>query len=163
MSKTLAFSVVLACALAVGPFAAMYAEARGGGGAASGGGGAPAGAPSGAGPAGPAGGDSGNTSAPSGSGSPSASPGVGNPSTSPAASPRMTSGAVGTTVISPSASPAGRQTVTGQVTSIDASKGTFTMTTVEAGTLHLQAAPSAVAGVKRGDTIVVEIVTAPAR
>ena len=148
---TTTLSFVLALALAVGPFAAQ-AEARGGG-APSGGGGAPSGGAS-AGPAGPSGpASSGSDSTPSTSGSPSASPAVGGLSSTPAASPRM---------VYPAAGVPGRHTVTGEVTRIDNAKGTFSLRTADAGTLDLQAAPSAVSGVKRGDVIVVEIMAKPA-
>lgn len=56
----------------------------------------------------------------------------------------------------------GRQTVTGEVTQIDNANGTFSLRTPDAGTLDLQAAPSALSGVKRGDVVVVEIVVKPA-
>jgi hypothetical protein len=51
--------------------------------------------------------------------------------------------------------------VTGQVTRIDNSAGTFSLRTPDARTYDLQAAPPALAGVRTGDTIVVEI-TVPA-
>ena len=55
----------------------------------------------------------------------------------------------------------GRHTMTGQVTKIDNTKGTFSLKTPEAGTLDLHAPPSALSGVKRGDTVVVEIAIKP--
>jgi hypothetical protein len=72
-------------------------------------------------------------------------------------------------VTAPAASPSaavsgdfvGRHTMTGQVIKIDNSKGTFSMKTAEAGTLDLHAPPSALAGMKRGDTIAVEIAIKP--
>jgi hypothetical protein len=47
------------------------------------------------------------------------------------------------------------------VTKIDSSKGTFSVKTAEAGTLDLHAPPSALVGVKRGDTVAVEIAVKP--
>lgn len=151
---TTTFSFILAVALALGPWAATLGEARGGGGP-SGGGGAPSGdgGPAAAAPsAGP--GDDGPTSTSSGSGSPSSSPGVGNPSTSlwgamPSASPPLTS--------------SGPRTVTGEVTQIDRTTGMFSLRTQEAGTLRLQSAPSALAGVREGDQMTVQIGVTPAR
>lgn len=161
---TMTLSFVLALALAFGPFAALV-EARGGGsggsGGAAGGGGAGAGA-AGAGAAGAAAGGGGtgpgasgssSSGSPSTSGSPSASPAASGFSSRPAASPRM---------MYPAAAVPGRQTVTGEVTQIDNAKGTFSLRTADAGTLDLQAAPSAVSGVKRGDVVVVEIIAKPA-
>ena len=55
----------------------------------------------------------------------------------------------------------GRHTMTGQVTKIDNSKGTFSLKTAEAGTLDLHVPPSALSGVKRGDTVAVEIAVKP--
>jgi hypothetical protein len=71
--------------------------------------------------------------------------------TAPVASPATVSGGVGA-----------RQTLTGQVTSIDNATGMFSLKT-DTGTLSLQAPPSAVAGVKRGDVITVEIAARPTR
>ena len=76
--------------------------------------------------------------------------------------------AADTSVTAPAASPAtvgdvgARQTLTGQVTSIDNATGMFSLKT-DTGTLSLQAPPSAVAGVKRGDVITVEIAGRPTR
>jgi hypothetical protein len=50
------------------------------------------------------------------------------------------------------------RTITGRVTRVDASRGTLTLDSAEVGTLNLQAQPSALATVRPGDTIVVEIV-----
>lgn len=149
MMTTLSF--ILAVALALGPWAATLGEARGGGGP-SGGGGAPAGAPDAAPSASP--GDDGPTSTSSGSGSPSSSAGVGNPYTSPwgampAASPRLTSSEP--------------RTVTGEILQIDRTTGMFSLRTQEAGTLRLQTAPSALAGVREGDQMTVQIGVTPTR
>jgi hypothetical protein len=57
----------------------------------------------------------------------------------------------------------GRHTMTGEVTKIDASKGTFSLRTSEAGTLELHAPPSALSGVKTGDRMTVEIAVRPMR
>ncbi|HEX5816471.1 MAG TPA: hypothetical protein VF010_14155 [Methylomirabilota bacterium] len=152
MMTTLSF--ILAVALALGPWAATLAEARGGGGP-SGGGGAPSGggAPAGAAPSASPG-DDGPTSTSSSSGSPSSSTGVGNPSTSlwgamPAASPRLTSSEP--------------RTVTGEVLHIDRTTGMFSLKTQQAGTLRLQTAPSALAGVREGDQMTVQIGVTPTR
>jgi hypothetical protein len=51
--------------------------------------------------------------------------------------------------------------MTGQVTKIDNSKGTFSLKTAEAGTLDLHVPPSALTGIKRGDTVAVEIAVKP--
>jgi len=147
MMTTLSF--ILAVALALGPWAATLGEARGGGGAPSGGGDAPAAAAPSASP-----GDDGPTSTSSGSGSPSSSAGVGNPYTSPwgampAASPRLTSSEP--------------RTVTGEVLQIDRTTGMFSLRTQEAGTLRLQTAPSALAGVREGDQMTVQIGVTPTR
>ena len=72
-------------------------------------------------------------------------------------------------VAAPAASPSaaasgdfvGRHTMTGQVTKIDHSKGTFSVKTADAGTLDLHAPPSALTGVKRGDSVAVEIAVKP--
>jgi hypothetical protein len=151
MMTTLSF--IVAVALALGPWAATLGEARGGGGP-SGGGGAPAG-DAGAAAAAPASpGDDGPTSTSSGSGSPSSSAGVGNPYTSPwgampAASPRLTSSEP--------------RTVTGEVLQIDRTTGMFSLRTQDAGTLRLQTAPSALAGVREGDQMTVQIGVTPTR
>jgi hypothetical protein len=73
--------------------------------------------------------------------------------------------------IAPSASPAtsaspasgdfmGRHTMTGEVTKVDAAGGKFSLKTGE-GTLELHAPPSALAGVKQGDRMTVEIAVKP--
>ena len=177
------FSLLLAIVLAFGPLAVGIADAHGsgsggsgsgssGGSGASASGGSSGASASGGGAAGSAGGASGGSAAgaasgaaagpadasggvggsgsPSNSGSPSASPAIGNPSTRPAAVMTSPSASVAGTYV-------GRRTLTGEVTTIDNANGTFTLKTADAGTLNLQASPSAVAGVKRGDTIVVEI------
>jgi hypothetical protein len=64
-----------------------------------------------------------------------------------------------------SASPAsggfvGRHTMTGEVTKVDSSSGKFSLKTGE-GTLELHAPPSALAGVKQGDRMSVEIAVKP--
>jgi hypothetical protein len=51
--------------------------------------------------------------------------------------------------------------MTGQVTKIDSAKGTFSVKTAEAGRLDLHAPPSALAGIKRGDMVAVEIAVKP--
>jgi hypothetical protein len=51
--------------------------------------------------------------------------------------------------------------MTGQVTKIDNTKGTFSLKTAEAGTLDLHVPPPALAGIKRGDTVAVEIAVKP--
>ena len=56
---------------------------------------------------------------------------------------------------------AGRHTMTGQVTKIDNTKGTFSVKTAEAGTLDLHVPPPALAGIERGDTVAVEIAVEP--
>lgn len=65
---------------------------------------------------------------------------------------------------SPSAAVAGdwqgRHTMTGEVTRINQSKGTFSLKTAE-GTLDLHAPPSVLAGVKKGDQMAVEIAIRP--
>jgi hypothetical protein len=110
----------------------------------------------------------GGGSSPSTSGSPSASPGVGapGPATAPATSPTMrhkdksSSGAVSSPSASVSGDWVGRHTMTGEVTKVDQNKGTFSLKTGE-GTLDLHAPPSALAGVKRGDQMSVEIAVRP--
>lgn len=104
---------------------------------------------------------------PTATGSPSANPDIGGPS----APPRKPAPAKATpAATSPSASPKasggdflGRHTMTGEVTEIDNSKGTFSLKTPEAGTLDLHAPPSALAGVKKGDRMAVEIAIKPVR
>ena len=71
----------------------------------------------------------------------------------------------GSTSPATSASPAsgdfmGRHTMTGEVTKVDAAKGKFSLKTGE-GTLELHAPPSALAGVKKGDRMAVEIAVKP--
>lgn len=73
-------------------------------------------------------------------------------------------------VVAPAASPAvvssdvaGRQMLTGQISSIDHKTGTFTLQTAQAGTLYLSAPPSSVANLKAGDTVMVEVAAVPAR
>ena len=66
-----------------------------------------------------------------------------------------------------SASPAsgdfmGRHTMSGEVTKVDAASGKFSLKTGE-GTFELHAPPSALAGVKQGDRMVVEIAVKPMR
>jgi hypothetical protein len=71
----------------------------------------------------------------------------------------------------PSASPAtsaslasgdfmGRHTMTGEITEVDAASGKFSLKTGE-GTLELHAPPAALAGVKQGDRMTVEIAVKP--
>jgi hypothetical protein len=50
--------------------------------------------------------------------------------------------------------------MTGEVTRINQSKGTFSLKTAE-GTLDLHAPPSVLAGVKKGDQMAVEIAIRP--
>jgi hypothetical protein len=57
----------------------------------------------------------------------------------------------------------GRHTVTGEVTKIDNSKGTFSLKTTDGMTLDLHAPPSALSGVKKGDRMSVEIAVQPTR
>jgi hypothetical protein len=71
---------------------------------------------------------------------------------------------------SPSASPSavsgdyvGRHTMVGEVTKVDQANGKFNLKTAEAGTLELHAPPSALAGVKKGDQMAVEIAVRPMR
>ena len=97
------------------------------------------------------------------SGSPSANPTIGD---KPKPAPEKKS----PSATAPSASPAaatgdfvGRHTMTGQVTKIDPAKGTFSLKTQDAGTLDLHAPPSALAGVKKGDPLSVEIAVKPMR
>jgi len=52
--------------------------------------------------------------------------------------------------------------MTGTVTKVNADKGTFSLKTTE-GTLDLHAPPSALAGVKKGDQMMVEIAIRPLR
>jgi hypothetical protein len=70
--------------------------------------------------------------------------------------------------MSPSASPTmsgdfqGRHTMTGQVTKIDRKTGMFSLKTNE-GTLQLHAPASALASVKQGDQMTVEIAVNPVK
>ena len=179
-------AIMLVAALALAPWAVVMAEASGAGSGSGAGAGAGAAGGAGAGPSGtsgsgtsdsgsPSGGTGGGTGAgstgstPSTSGSPSASPGVGAPSTAPATSPTMRhkdKTSTGGTMSSPSASVSGdwvgRHTMTGEVTKVNPDKGTFSLKTGE-GTLDLHAPPSALAGVKRGDQMSVEIAVRPMR
>ena len=80
----------------------------------------------------------------------------------------MTTGEVVTTATAASPSAVtgdvvGRQMFTGQISSIDHAKGTFTLQTPQTGTLYLSAPPSSVANLKRGDTVMVELAAIPAR
>jgi hypothetical protein len=98
------------------------------------------------------------------SASPSANPHGAPPPKPPAAA---TGAAVTPASASPSAAVSGdykgRHTMTGEVTEIDSAKGTFSLKTAEAGTLDLHAPPSALAGVKKGDRMSVEIAVKPMR
>jgi hypothetical protein len=98
------------------------------------------------------------------SGSPSANPHGAPP---PKAPPAPKSGATTPASASPSAAVSGdymgRHTMTGEVTKIDSAKGTFSLKTAEAGTLDLHAPPSALADVKEGDRMSVEIAVKPLR
>jgi len=51
--------------------------------------------------------------------------------------------------------------MSGEVTKIDNAKGTFSLKTAEAGTLDLHVPPSALANVKKGDRLSVEIAVKP--
>jgi hypothetical protein len=69
------------------------------------------------------------------------------------------------TDVTPSASVAGtavaaRRTMTGQVTRVDPAAGTFTLKTAD-GTLDLHAPPAALANVKPGDTMTVDVSIRP--
>jgi hypothetical protein len=96
--------------------------------------------------------------------SPSANPHGAPP---PKAPPASTGAAATPTATSPSAAVSGdykgRHTMTGEVTEIDNAKGRFSLKTAEAGTLDLHAPPSALAGVKKGDRMSVEIAVRPLR
>ena len=99
--------------------------------------------------------------------SPSANPSVG-PSSAPAVKPPAPKGVTATPAsTSPSAAVSGdymgRHTMMGEVTKIDNAKGTFSLKTADAGTLDLHAPPSALAGVKKGDQMSVEIAVKPMR
>jgi hypothetical protein len=104
-------------------------------------------------------------------GSPSASPSVGGAALAPRVKARANRGVVtspseASTLSSPSASVSGdwqgRHTMTGEVTKIDQNKGTFSLKTTD-GTLDLHAPPSALAGVRKGDLMTVEIAVQPTR
>jgi hypothetical protein len=56
----------------------------------------------------------------------------------------------------------GRHTMTGEVSKIDNRSGKFSLKTKE-GTLDLHAPPSALAGVKSGDQLSVEIAVKPVK
>jgi len=86
---------------------------------------------------------SGASGAPSGGASGSGPSGAGTTSASPASGDFM-----------------GRHTMGGEVTEVDAASGKFSLKTGE-GTLELHAPPSALAGVKLGDRMTVEIAVKP--
>jgi hypothetical protein len=165
MTKGTIVSLFLIGAMITSPALALAQAggAGGGAGAGSGAGGTGAGGTGAAGASGTgaSGGDaSGAGSGPGGTSAPGAS-GQGRSSSEmpPAATSPSRS------ISSPSASPSsgdymGRHTMSGEVTQIDHTKGTFTLKTPE-GTMDLHAPASALAGVNKGDHMSVEIAVKP--